>query len=89
MKLAVQEKYYKALAHERRLEIVRLLKINKELNVTQLAQAMNASMQTTSKQLKVLEAAHIVASEKQGLEVSYSINRPMSDIVKFAVGMLQ
>ncbi|MDB4984577.1 MAG: hypothetical protein JWM20_756 [Patescibacteria group bacterium] len=89
MKLSLQEKTYRALAHERRLEIVRLLKINKELTVGQIARATNASMQTASKQLQVLSEAHIIASEKNGLEVTYWIRKPMSDIVKFAVGYLQ
>jgi len=89
MKLNLQEKTYKAFAHEKRLEIVRLLKINKYLTVGQIARATNASMQTTSKQLHVLAEAHVVASEKTGLEVTYFIKKPMSDIVKFAVGYLQ
>ena len=89
MKLNLQEKTYKAFAHEKRLEIVRLLKINKYLTVGQIAKATTASMQTASKQLRVLADAHIIASEKQGLEVTYFIRKPMSDIVKFVVGYLQ
>lgn len=89
MKLPLQEKLYKAFAHEKRLEIVRLLKINKYLTVGQIAKTMNSSMQTTSKQLKILADAHIITNEKQGLEVTYFIKKPMSDITKFVVGYLQ
>ncbi len=89
MRVSLQEKIYKAFAHEKRLEIVRLLKINKYLTVSQVARAMNTSMQTCSKQLQILDAAHIIEKEKEGLEVFYSIRKPMSPIVKAVISFLE
>jgi len=82
MKLHSQEKIYKALAHERRLEILRLLKINKYLTVGHVAEAMNGSIQTISKHLQVLAQAHIIEREKQGLEVYYAIKKPTAPIIR-------
>lgn len=88
MRLSLQEKTYKAFAHEKRLEIVRLLKINKYLTVSQVAQATNASMQTVSKQLHILDHAHIVEGTKEGLQVFYEIRKPMSPITRAVIGFL-
>ena len=88
MKLHSQEKIYKALAHERRLEILRLLKINKYLTVGNIARAMDGSMQTISKHLHILAHAHIIDREKQGLEVYYSIKKPTSPIIRSTLTFL-
>ncbi len=82
MKLSIQEKIYKALGSEKRLEMVRLLKINKYLTVGQIARTMNLSIQSASQQLKILEHAHIVESDKEGLQVFYSLRKPPYPIVK-------
>jgi DNA-binding transcriptional ArsR family regulator len=88
MKLSIQETVYKACAHEKRLEIVRLLKINKYLTVGQIATATNTSIQTVSKQLQILHHAHIAEKSKEGLEVFYSIKKPISPIVRAILGFL-
>ncbi len=88
MKASLQEKTYKALGSARRLEIVRLLKINKSLTVGQIAEAMISSMQVTSQQLQVLERAHVVEASKEGLQVFYTLRKPMSPIVKSAIALL-
>lgn len=82
MKLSIQGKIYKALGSEKRLEMLRLLKINKYLTVGQLARTMNLSIQSASQQLKILENAHIVESDKEGLQVFYSLRKPAYPIVK-------
>lgn len=82
MKLSIQEKIYKALGSEKRLEMLRLLKINKYLTVGQISKTMNLSVQSASQQLKVLEAAHIVECSKEGLQVFYSLRKPAYPIVK-------
>ena len=88
MKISLQETVYKACAHARRLEILRLLKINKYLTVGQLAQATNSSLQTVSKQLQVLHHAHVVQNEKEGLEVFYSMKKPISPLVRSIISFL-
>ncbi len=88
MKLSIQEKVYKALGNEKRLEMIRLLKINRYLTVGQIARAMNLSIQSASQQLKILESAHITESSKEGLQVFYALRKPAYPVVKSALGFL-
>jgi DNA-binding transcriptional ArsR family regulator len=88
MKLSLQEKIYKSLGSEKRLEMLRLLKINKYLTVGQVARTMNISFQSTSQQLKILEIAHIIESSKEGLQVFYSLRKPAYPIVKSIISFL-
>ncbi len=88
MKFSLQEKIYKSLGSEKRLEMLRLLKINKYLTVGQFARTMNVSIQSASQQLKILELAHIVESSKEGLQVFYAIRKPTYPIVKSILSFL-
>jgi DNA-binding transcriptional ArsR family regulator len=88
MKLIIQEKIYKSLAHEKRLEMLRLLKINKYLTVGQCAKAMTMSIQRTSQHLKILESAHVVESSQEGLHVFYELRKPMYPIIKSVISFL-
>lgn len=89
MKLSLQGKIYKALGSEKRLEMLRLLKINKYLTVSQVSKTMNLSIQSASQQLKILEVAHVVESSKEGLQVFYSLRKPPYPIIKSALALLQ
>lgn len=89
MKLKNQEKIYKALAHEKRLEIIRLLKINNYLTVGQCSKALSMSIQRTSQHLKILESAHIVESSQEGLHVFYELRKPTYPIIKSIISFLQ
>ncbi len=88
MKLSIQEKIYKALGSEKRLEMVRLLKINKYLTVSQVAKTMNLSIQSASQQLKILDDAHVIESSKEGLQVFYSLRKPGYPLVKSLITFL-
>lgn len=88
MKLSSQEKTYKALGSEKRLEMVRLLKLNKYLTVGQVARTMNLSAQSASQQLKILESSHIAESSKEGLQVFYALRKPMSPVIRSAIQLL-
>ena len=88
MKLSLQEKIYKSLGSEKRLEMLRLLKINKYLTVGQVARTMNLSIQSASQQLKILESSHIAESSKEGLQVFYALRKPMSPIIKSIISFL-
>lgn len=89
MKLSLQGKIYKALGNEKRLEMLRLLKINKYLTVGQISKTMNLSIQSASQQLKILDSAHIVESSKEGLQVFYSLRKPLYPIIKSALSLMQ
>lgn len=82
MKVSFQASLYKALGHEKRLEMVRLLKINKHLTVGQVARTLSLSIQVTSQHLKILEAVHILESSKEGLQVFYYIRKPLYPLIK-------
>lgn len=62
----------KALSDPMRVKIVKLLQ-RKTLCVCELQAILGSAQPTVSKQLKVLEAAGIVRSEKEGLWVNYSL----------------
>ena len=66
----------KALAHETRLEIIDILKEKGEKCVCELTEILDVSQSTVSKHLGVLKKAGIVESEKEGLNVTYSLNTP-------------
>jgi DNA-binding transcriptional ArsR family regulator len=88
MKLSLQSDVYKALGHEKRLEILRLLKINKHLTVGQMARALTLSIQMTSQHLRLLERFHILESSKEGLQVFYFLRKPAYPLVKMVLTFL-
>lgn len=88
MKISLQEKIYKALAHEKRLELLHLLKLNKYLTVGQCAKTLSISIQRASQHLKILESAHIIESSQEGLHVFYGIRKPMYPIIKSIISFL-
>lgn len=70
----------KAMAHPTRLFIVDELSRN-ERCVSELTEMIEADTSTVSKHLSILKEAGIVAYEKRGLEVYYSLRVPC--VLKF------
>ena len=68
------EKIIKALADERRIRIIYLLKTKKDLCVCEITNIIGLSQSTISSHLKVLENAGLIESHKDGLWVNYNIN---------------
>ncbi len=64
----------KALANERRLNIVTLLMRRPSSSVNEIAREIRLSVRSTSKHLRVLSHAHIVSTREVGLFVLYGIN---------------
>ena len=62
----------KALAEPSRVKIVKMLQV-RTMCVCEIQQALELSQPAVSKHLKVLETAGMVASEKDGLWVNYSL----------------
>ena len=76
-------KKFKALSNERRLKIVAELLKYKKLTVGEIADKINLSFRSTSRHLKILEAAGFVNWQQTGLNVYYSISLEASeDILK-------
>lgn len=88
MKISIQEKIYKALAHSGRLQIVKYLKNMKYASVTTIATAVNISVKTVSKHLQLLEQAGIIHAERHGVQVYYSIKKPMSPLIRSLISFL-
>ncbi|MFT5171825.1 MAG: DNA-binding transcriptional ArsR family regulator [Candidatus Marinamargulisbacteria bacterium] len=67
-------KFFKALANEERIEIVRLLKKNKEMYAQDIEKHFYLEQSTTSHHLNMLKRAGITTSRKEGRKVYYSID---------------
>ncbi|MCD6471244.1 metalloregulator ArsR/SmtB family transcription factor [bacterium] len=63
-------KILKALANEKRLEILKLLERHNDLNVGEIAQQIHLHFKSTSKHLQKLADAGLVERRRDGLFVS-------------------
>ncbi len=72
---AARASVVKALAHPTRLIIVDELS-RRERCVAELTDLIGADMSTVSKHLSVLKSVGIVADEKKGVQVYYSLRTP-------------
>ncbi len=67
-------KFFKALANEERIEIVKLLKKNKEMFAQDIERRFYLEQSTTSHHLNMLKKAGVTKSRKEGRKVFYSID---------------
>jgi DNA-binding transcriptional ArsR family regulator len=67
-------KFFKALANEERIEIVKLLKKNEEMFAQDIERRFYLEQSTTSHHLNMLKKAGITKSRKEGRKVFYSID---------------
>lgn len=67
-------KLFKALANEERLQIVSLLKKNKEMYAQDIERRFYLEQSTTSHHLNMLKKAGIAKSRKEGRKVYYSLD---------------
>lgn len=72
---ALQAQICKAIAHEKRLEILACLKEG-ETHVDAIAQTLGISKASTSQHLQILKQAGVVVRRKQGQFVFYRIFSP-------------
>jgi len=77
---AKQGKFFKALADQTRLRILKLLQI-REMCVCELMTALDLTQPTTSHHLHALEEAGLVKNRKEGKWVFYSLNKP--ELIKY------
>jgi ArsR family transcriptional regulator, arsenate/arsenite/antimonite-responsive transcriptional repressor len=66
--------FFKALANEERIEIVNLLKKNKEMYAQDIEKHFYLEQSTTSHHLNTLRRAGITKARKEGRRVYYSID---------------
>jgi ArsR family transcriptional regulator len=69
------QSFLKALASEKRQEIMFLFMDRKELTVNEVAQLVQIGQSTASEQLAILKRAGLLLSRKEGKEVFYYPNR--------------
>ncbi|OGF62202.1 hypothetical protein A2926_00070 [Candidatus Giovannonibacteria bacterium RIFCSPLOWO2_01_FULL_44_40] len=69
------ERLLKALANRRRLEILKVLKKEREgeLSVGEIAERIGLSFKATSRHLSILIGADILEKEQRGLRVFYKL----------------
>ena len=67
-------KFFKALANEERIEIIKLLKKNGEMFAQDIEKHFYLEQSTTSHHLNMLKKAGITKSRKDGRKVFYSID---------------
>ena len=67
------ERGLKVLANRRRLAIVKMLRVQKEVNVGAIAAELRLSLTATSRHLSMLERAGFLEKEQRSLEVYYRI----------------
>jgi DNA-binding transcriptional ArsR family regulator len=78
----------KALAHPLRLQIISFIDKNGETNVNKIYRSLKLEQSITSQHLKILRAADVVETRREGKKIFYSLNygniRHLMDIaVKF------
>lgn len=79
---------FKALGNERRLNIIKLLLKHKRLTVRKISDKINLSFRSTSRHLKILEAAGFISWQQIGLNVYYFISPEASKEVLNLVNKL-
>ena len=68
-------RFLKALASEKRQEIMFLFLNRSEVTVNQVSELVEIGQSTASEQLKILKKAGLLSSRKEGKEVFYSTDR--------------
>lgn len=69
----MQAELCKTLSNPKRLEILDILKEEKEISVNRLAERLEIPKANTSQHLAVLRQAGVVATRKDGINVHYSL----------------
>lgn len=67
-------KFFRALANEERIEIVKLLKKNGEMAAQEVEKHFYLEQSTTSHHLNTLRRAGVTKSRKEGRNIFYSID---------------
>lgn len=68
---------FKVLANERRLRILKILLVRKELSVSEMANKIGLSYKSTSKHLIILEKAGFLQYRMEQMHTFYSINNKL------------
>jgi len=72
----MQAELCKTLSNPKRLEILDILREEKEISVNRLAERLEIPKANTSQHLAVLRQAGVVTTRKDGINVYYSLRSP-------------
>ena len=81
MTLKQKTKFIKALANERRLDILQFLKTHKQASVGEISDGIKLSYKSTSSHLQILLIADILTREQKSPEAEYSLRQSQEPIV--------
>lgn len=76
--MKIEAESFKVLSVESRIKIVELLKAS-PLSVTAIAEALGVSQSAVSQHLRVMKQAGLVADERRGYHIYYSLNKDQLD----------
>ncbi len=82
------ERVLRALGNKRRLALVRFLKRNKEVNVTDLAESISLSFRSTSRHLAILFISGVVDRRQQSTEVYYFLAVKKHPVLELMLSLL-
>lgn len=75
-------KILKALANEKRLEILKLLEKSPGLSLVEIAEKINLHFKSTSKHLQRLAEADLVKSNRDGVWVRFGLTEKVDQLLK-------
>ncbi len=85
-KLHASTEMLRALAHPLRLQILEFIDKNKAINVNKIYNTLKLEQSITSQHLRILRAAGIVITERDGKYIHYAIDYSKVDLCTRAVG---
>jgi len=74
-------KFFRALANEERIEIIKLLKTNGEMAAQEVEKHFYLEQSTTSHHLNTLKRAGIAKARKEGRNIYYSVDEPSFEVI--------
>ena len=81
--MVLLEKILKAVANKRRLNILKLLTKNREMNVAEISEGIHLSFKSTSRHLAILSSLNLVSKTQKQLFVYYRLSQANLPLVKF------
>ncbi|MEI8339883.1 MAG: metalloregulator ArsR/SmtB family transcription factor [bacterium] len=80
------ERFMKALANRRRIEIVRFLYSKKKATVGEVSGHIKLSFKSTSRHINILKAAEIIDGDQVGLSIYYYLNDTSNPVIRHIIG---
>ena len=85
-KLQVSSEVLRAMAHPLRMKILEFIDKNKTINVNKIYNTLKLEQSITSQHLKILRAAGLVHTHREGKFIHYTIDYPKLDVAVKAIG---